>query len=435
MTVSVELEPLEQVVVEFGKREPNGPPPPPTHRRTPLLRALRRVGARHLYVESADSAEISTLSGSGGFPGELDGNTVDPLGVHPLLERVLKAGDPERWFRELESRREKLLDNELETSVYAIACGRLGNTMARTFGVGAPWKTGVQIHMGLVARPELMIRAGHLIREMIPRSLIQVPFTPDEPSCFLVVRDLERAGIPVALSSVFSARQVAAAAVLAGASRVTLGTGRLSDGLRTDLLGDHVALETQRILGELRRTKKVDTRLMVAGLHSWRTFERTAGCDGYAAPVGVIRSFLAQNEVTEGDLRSRLEITYEQDLQVPDAVRNHLGAAGIARLFRVEPEFVAFLETYRRSSEFMLADGEMLEKRFHEAGFGDVFHAPDASERREMERGEIPDLDGNLIRHVPIDTHLSLLANAELARHQAAMDALILERLGRGVRT
>lgn len=434
MTVNLELEPLEQVVAGLGKAAGDGPSPPspPARGRAPLLAALRRAGTRHIYADSADPAEIAGLSGPGGFPEELDGNTANQPLVHEVLERILDAGDPGAWLRELEARREKLLGQELLISMYTIVCGLVGNAMERTFGTDATWETSIQIHMDLCGRREPSIRAGHLIHEMVPRALVKVPFTPDDPGCILVARDLERAGIPVNFTSTFSARQAVAAALLADVSRANIFMGRLSEGLKTDLLGEQVDLEAQRALAALRREGKSKTRLIVASVHTWRTFERTAGCDVYTAPVPVIRDFLEQTEVAETAVRSRLETSYEDDLQVPSTVRDRLGKDGISRLSRVEPEFIAFLEAYRKDPEFLLADGEILYKRFHQAGFGDLFHAPDTSERQEMEQGKLPDLDGALIRRVPIDTHMSLLANADFQRHQRSMDAVILQRLDRG---
>ncbi len=47
---------------------------------------------------------------------------------------------------------------------------------------------------------------------MVPSALVKVPFAPHAPAMLLVARDLERDGIPVNLTSTFSARQAVAAA-------------------------------------------------------------------------------------------------------------------------------------------------------------------------------------------------------------------------------
>jgi len=342
MTVNMELEPLEREVVRLGRKSVEGPSPP-SRRRSPLLAALRGAGTEHLYVDSADPGEIAGLGGApGGFPGELDGNTANQPLVHKVLERILDAGNPRSWLRELESRREKLLGQELLLGMYAVVCGRVGNAMERAFGLDAPWETSIQIHMDLCGRPESAIRTGHLIHDMVPGALVKVPFTPDDPSCFLVARDLERAGIPVNFTSTFSARQAVAAALLADVSRTNIFMSRLSEGLRTDLLGEHVDLETQRALCALRQEGRCKTRLIVASVHTWRTFERTAGCDVYTAPVEVYRDSLEQAEVLETGIASRLGTSYEDQLQVPSVVRDRLGEDGVFRLSRVEPEFIAF---------------------------------------------------------------------------------------------
>ena len=74
-------------------------------------------------------------------------------------------------------------------------------------------------------------------------------------------------------------------------------------------------------------------------------------------------------------------------------------------------------------------DGEALLRRFESAGFADLFHAPSAGERDELAQGKLPRLDGTLVERVPLDTHYSLLANADFARAQDEIDEAIAKRL------
>jgi len=397
-----------------------------------MLTALQQSGTRHVYADSADVEEILALGGPGGtIPSELDGNTANQPLVRKVIERYLDQGEPESWERELSAHREKLLPAELLVDVYTIVCGRIGNDMARVFGGDHPWETSIQIHMSLCRRPEAAIRVGHLLRKSVPGAFIKVPFTPDAPDCFLVARDLERAGIPVNFTSTFSARQAVCAALLADVSRTNIFMGRLNAGLGADLLGDHVDLEAQRAIRGLRESGRSKTELIVASMRGWRTFVRTAGCDVYTAPVPAIRDFLSQKEVDPEQIENRLSTSYEGGLGVTGKPLERLGAEGVERLFRVESDLITFLEEYRESPEFEQADGQMLERRFREAGFGDLFHVPDAKETEEMKRGKLPDMAGRMIGRIPIDTHYSLLANADFERYQEEMDGLILERLGR----
>ena len=179
----------------------------------------------------------------------------------------------------------------------------------------------------------------------------------------------------------------------------------------------------------LRERHGVRSQLIVASVHQWQTFVRVAGCDVFTAPCSVIRDFLEQDEVAPA-IESRLDASYESELGISAEVLAKVDADRIARLYRVEPELVEFLLEYRKTPEYgRLRDGEKLYKRFDRAGFGDLFHHPTPAEQEEMGKGKLPQLDGTLIRRVPIDTHFTLLANADFRRSQSEIDAEIEKRL------
>ncbi|HYM98154.1 MAG TPA: hypothetical protein VET25_00290, partial [Aestuariivirgaceae bacterium] len=93
--------------------------------------------------------------------------------------------------------------------------------------------------------------------------------------------------------------------------------------------------------------------------------------------------------------------------------------------YRVEPEFIEFLAELRASAEYATIDGEGLFKRFDEAGFGDFFYAPSASEWRELRKGKLPDLDSPLTKSLPLDTLYTLLAIGDFTNFQDRMDESI----------
>jgi transaldolase len=403
-------------------------------RETPHLAALERAGTHHVYGDTADTDELGKLVAleGGAIRREIDGNTANQPLVNKVVERYLDTGAPRAWARALESRQPGLSRAEQLPLLYAIVCGRVGHDMARTFGSGRAWEVSLQLHMALCDHPEAARRVGHWLRQAVPSAIVKVPFTPDAPHCFLVARDLERAGIPVNFTSTFSARQAVAAALLADVARTNIFMGRLNQGLSADLLGEHVDLEAQRALCRLRREDGVGTQLIVASMREWQAFVRVAGCDVFTAPCSVIRDFLEQDEVSPDAVGSRLEHSYEDELGVSEAVLGKLGRDGIARLYRVEPEFVEFLRELRRSEDWSTLDGEGLYKRFDQAGFGDFFHRPTAYEERELARGKLPDLDGLFVGRVALDTWYSLLANGDFARTQQEIDAAIAKRLEAG---
>lgn len=399
----------------------------------PRLEALREAGTRHVYADTADVEELGGVLAAG--PGRIldgvDGNTANQPLVAKVVERVLERGRPGDWARDLSAADPGLDRGMLRALLYAIVCGRVGDAVARAFAAGRPWEASLQLHMDLGARPDAARRVGRLLRRMVPSAIVKVPFRPDEPSCFLVARDLEAEGIPVNFTSTFSARQAVAAALLADVARTNVFMGRLTQGLEAELLGEHVVLEAQRALRRLRGRDDRKTQLIVASMRAWETFARVSGCDVFTAPCGVLADFLAQDEVGPPQLAGQLETSYADRLGVSGKVTTRLGMERIERLWRVEPELEEFLREYRGTSEYAtLRDGNALFKRMDQAGFGDLFHTPDDREAAELERGKLPELDGVLVERVPLDTHYSLLANADFARHQAEIDALVEERLG-----
>ncbi len=399
---------------------------------SPLLAAVRRAGTRHIYADTADVAELESAIGtaSGALLAEVDGNTANQPLVRKVIARYLEVGDPGQWARELRAHGPALTGAELKPWLYAIICGRVGSDVCSAFSAGRSWAVSLQLHMGLDGDPEAACRVGRYLRQMVPSAVVKVPFTPHAPHCFLVARELEREGIPVNFTSTFSARQVVAAALLANVTLTNVFMGRLNQGLRAHSLGEHVDLVAQRELLRLRREYGVKTLLIVASVREWQTFVRAAGCDVFTAPCDAIRGFLGQQEVEPADIRSQLEVSYESNLGIAPDVEAVLGRERIARLYRVEPAFVEFLRALAGSREYReMRDGEALYRRFDEAGFGDFFYCPSPAEWAEMRRSKLPDLGSELTRQLPLDTLYTLLADADFAKFQDEMDAMIGAKL------
>jgi transaldolase len=400
---------------------------------SPILQALREAGTSHVYADTASVEELSKTIGIevGGVVAEVDGNTIN----QPLLARVLAscldAGDPGAWLAALRRHRRDLSDSDALPLLYTIALARAGSAMVKAFGGQRTWEVSLQLHMSSVGDRRRGVQWGRYLRSMVPTCLVKVPFAPHAAECLLTARDLERQRIPVNLTSTFSARQVVAAALLGGATRTNIFMGRLDQGLEAEKLGAHVDLEAQRALCRLRDEAGLETQLIVASLHDWRSLVLTAGCDVYTAPTGVLASFMEQDEVGPEELSSRLETSYEDDLGIAAEVERRMGHERIARLWRVEPEFVEFLLEYRASDEYRNArDGEALLRRFEKAGFGDFFHVPSAAEREELRRGKLPDLESPLTQRLALDTLYALLADADFEKHQEQIDREIGRRIG-----
>jgi len=399
----------------------------------PMLAALCRAGASHVYADTASRAELEEVAiGPGGAARqEIDGNTINQPLLAKVLPAVLEDADPSKWVEALRGHAPDLSPGRLLATLYAIVCGRVGNGIVRSLSASRTWQVSLQLHMGLTGDPDGARRIGAHLRRMVPTALVKVPFTPHAPHCLLVARDLQRRGIRVNLTSTFSARQALVAGLLAGVERTNVFMGRLNQGLDATLLGEHVCLEAQRALRAARERTNIPTQLIVASVRDWRNLVDTAGCDVATAPCDALQGLLEQEVVGPDEVESRLETSYEDRLEIGDAAQRKLGRDGVARLWRIEPELVEFLDAYRETEEFRtLQDGDALAQRFETAGFGDLFAAPDDVTWKEIRKGKLPDLDSDLPGRFALDTLYTFLAHGDFERHQEEMDAEIARRAG-----
>lgn len=398
----------------------------------PRLDALRRLGTTKIYADTADVEELNALVAidERSIYAGVDGNTANQPLVHKVIQNYLSQFDPRAFVEQFVFSRERRLRLEQSALCYAVICAKIGNDFDHGFAGGKSWEVSLQLHMGLTRSPNLAKSIARSIRQMTPSAIIKVPFAPYAPECFFVARDLEREGIPVNFTSTFSARQAVAAALLCNVTRTNIFLGRLDQGLQACLLGAHVSLEAQRALRRLRQVASVHTQLIVASLRNWETFLHTAGCDVYTAPVKVLREWMTRDRIDQEQLVSRLDQSYSDRLGISAQVLSELGSERIAKLYDIEPSFVDFLMTFRETREWHeLNDAEALFKRFEEAGFGDLFYSPRQNDWAEIRRGKIPDLNGSLIRQLPLDTLYSLLADADFEKHQEEMDASMVQHM------
>jgi transaldolase len=421
---------FDDAVVALG--QPPGTAATPQLRSSALLAALNTAGTKHVYADTADAEEVRTLiTTDGGIVRQIDGNTANQPLVRKVIARYLDSGEPAAWARQLRQLQPRLNPEQLRTVLYAIVCGRLGNDAARAFGAGRAWEVSLQLHMQLSTDGEAAKRVGRYLRRMVPSAVVKVPFTPQQPHCFLVARDLEREGIPVNFTSTFSARQAVAAGLLSNVTLTNIFMGRLNQGFKAALLGEHVDLAAQRALSRLRREVGIKTLLIVASVREWQTFVRVAGCDVFTAPCEAIRGFMTQTEIPANEVRSQLETSYEDRLGIPGDLLRSVGTARIARLYNIEPELIQFMTEFRKTKDYDgMRDGDQLAKCFDQAGFGDLFYAPSANEWTELRKNKLPDFASPLTARLPLDTLYTLLADADFEKFQEEMDRMIDERLG-----
>ncbi|MDR7563957.1 MAG: transaldolase family protein [Armatimonadota bacterium] len=402
----------------------------------PLLAALRRAGTRHLYADTADPQELHEVlcaaedEGSVTYYEEVDGNTTNQPLVEKVFDRLLGTEGPQairEWVRQLRQAHRALTPEEATVAVYSVLNARLAAEVVGRFGAGRIWHISLELHTGLAADRAGSVRFGRCLGRSVAGALVKVAFTPHEPHAFLIARDLERQGIAVNFTATFSARQVVTAALLANPHRTNIFLGRLNEGLRSQALGEHVLLVAQRHIRDLRARYGLRTLNMGASVRRAETLVLTAGCDAYTIPAPVLRTFLS---CKEAEIRDRTEEDLSDapgvELEVMDRVG---GPDRLERLYRVEPEFVAFLLELRADPELDRMDGDGLAERFERAGFVDLFYRPSPEEWRELRRGKLPDLNAPYVRRIPLDTLYSLLAFGDFANFQDRMDVRIREVL------
>jgi len=395
-----------------------------------LLAALRRAGTAHIYADSGDVIELSrtlAVPSRNAIVAEVDGNTVDQPLVAAVVDRYLADASVVRDLADVRHRCGS--DAGAAAFTYAALCGRIGNDVVAHFAAGRTWDVSLQLHTA--ATGDVAARIGRALHGAVPGVLVKVAFAPRAPACLLLARDLEHAGVPVSFTSTFSARQVVVAALLANPSRTNVFLGRLNEGLDAEMLGEHVCLEAQRHLRALRRATRTKTQLVVASMRAWETFLRVAGCDAFTAPSGTLAGFLAQHAIAPVAIASQLDTSYEDRLDIARRTYAAIPVERIARLYRVEPELLAFAGEFGRSLEWSaMRDGDAVARRFEREGFGDMFHTPTAAEWRTMHARRLPDLTSPLTHTLALDTLYSLLADADFENHQAAIDAKIVHAIG-----
>jgi transaldolase len=254
--------------VLIALRHSHGLPKNPKLTSSPLLAALKNAGTTHIYADTASQEELAQVleNKQEALLEEVDGNTVNQPLMAKIIKPYLEQNNPAQWAQLLREQGQGLSQQELLPLLYSIVCGRIGTEIVRAFASGRSWEVSLQLHMGLVNDSEKAFQIGRSLRRMVPSAFVKVPFTPHAPACFLVARDLENEGIPVNFTSTFSARQAVAVALLANVTRTNIFMGRLDQGLKAELLGAHVALETQRMLQRLRQNPGIKTQLIVASL-------------------------------------------------------------------------------------------------------------------------------------------------------------------------
>ena len=238
-------DPLADVVVSLAKTV-SAPSPAKTVRWAshPLAAALKNAGTQHIYTDTADKTELDDLLVTEesdkhiAFVEEIDGNTTNQVLVDKVLNNYFGENDASsitEWVTQLKNAQPSLLLAEIVPLLYTVINGQLGRQLKAYYGAGRnngrQWEISLELHTALAKDAAASKRIGSYLAKMVPRSFVKVALTPHEPHALLIARDLERQGISVNFTTTFSARQVAAVALLANTTRTNIFWKRITPAI------------------------------------------------------------------------------------------------------------------------------------------------------------------------------------------------------------
>jgi transaldolase len=391
-----------------------------------LISELCKVGTVGVYADSANPKEIaSRLGDQARIPDEIVGNTTNQHFISEVLRNYLHLRLERGWLSEVDGLVRGSGEIERSASAYTVLCGKLGTDIVGSIVGTRPWEINLPLRLDVYSDQKQATRFCFYLRDKLPEVLIKISFAAHQPGFLLLARDLERSGIRVNITGMFSVRQAIVAAVLVDASRSSIFMGRINRGVGAAFLGEHVILSAQRCLRRLRHEGSTKSRLIVSSVREARSIAETAGCDYITAPCETIRAFMDQ-ELNPVEITSQLETSYESCLGLNGRAIRELGLSRIAQLYHLEIEFLEFLtELRKRLNKEPIQDTDKLFALFELGGFGEIFYSPSPAEWRDLRRSRLPDLDSELTRRIPLDTLYSLLAFADFKTAEENVDAEI----------
>ncbi|MEZ4999697.1 MAG: transaldolase family protein [Bacteroidales bacterium] len=222
-----------------------------------------------------------------------------------------------------------------------------------------------ELHTDTAHNIDDIVSYGLRYHEICPgRFIIKVPHTA---SGLIGARLLVERGVRINFTLGFSARQNVIATHIARPDYLNVFLGRIGAYIADNKLGDgslvgeRAVIETQKNIHRIARNSNYKTRLIAASLRNYSQLETLAGTDLYTMPPAVA----SQGRINlSGQFSSCLDADYQP------VINTDLVTSGIIKFWRVLPgmERVAIA-----LGDDLPAYGDIIEKRFREAGFNDIF--------------------------------------------------------------
>jgi transaldolase len=302
---------FEVALCEIARRgfEPGRTPPPDSFPADGRAERFRLLGS-DLWFDSGNLAEVKRRWVRG-FTHLTTNNT--------LVWSEVKEGKFDSTIAEAaaEIRRLRLTmdEDELVMAVGFVVNARVANALVQEL----PARVSVELHPAIADDLYQTVRYGTLYYAVNPeRFIIKVPFTP---AGLIAARILSLRGVPVNLTTTFSARQAALVAAVANTSFTNVFMGRLSEIAKKYSLGDpagigeKATMSAQVALNKVKlQNPQIGTKLIGASLRSGSQLVDLAGMDVFTMPLNAWDEFLKM-EINPDDMASQVGRNFKVNLK------------------------------------------------------------------------------------------------------------------------
>lgn len=264
----------------------------------PFWESLRDTGTE-LWLDTGDIDEAEAI-----WTGQMSALTTN----NTLLNAEIQKGIYDGFIKKAG----QVLDNlSLDEKVVEIAFmlnARHGLRLAKKFQA----KVSVELHTDTAHDLEGILQYGQRYHAINPdQFIIKVPYTP---TGLIGAKKLKEQGIPVNFTLEFSARQNALVAAIVKPDYLNVFLGRINGYVLNNELGDgqyageKATIESQKVVHELTRNNKLQTKQIAASLRSAKQLDYLSGIDVFTMPTKVAAEGI---ETLPGTFKSRVNENYE----------------------------------------------------------------------------------------------------------------------------
>ncbi len=317
----------------------------------PFWEKLKSTGTT-LWLDTGDMDEADEV-----WTSDMEALTTN----NTLINKVIQKGIYDNYIK---SSAEIVASLPLEDQIKEIAFilnARHGLRLVERYG----GFVSVELHTATAHDIDAIVHYGLRYRDINPdKFIIKVPYTA---SGLIGARLLKERGVKINFTLGFGARQNVIAAHIARPDYLNVFLGRIGAYIADNNLGDgsgageKAVIETQRAITRISGSYGHSTRLIAASLRNYGQLKALAGTDLYTMPPKV---------ASEG--RLNLDGVFKNMLanDYIAGVKADLVESGIFKFWRVDKELEKLaVELGNKLPE----SGDILEQRFRDAGFEDVF--------------------------------------------------------------